>query len=82
VELAVTRDGSGGATLVVKDDGVGVGPSSEKTSWSGGKILQAVVGQLKAHMEVRSENGTIVTVRVPGIKPAHAGQRRAGGHVN
>jgi two-component sensor histidine kinase/FixJ family two-component response regulator len=78
VEVRVTREGTGGATLVVQDDGVGAGAVSEKDSWSGGKILQAVVGQLKAKMDVRSENGTIVTVRVPTLQPAHGSARRAG----
>jgi two-component sensor histidine kinase len=77
VDVRVVRDGAGGATLTVEDDGAGVGAASARESWSGSRILDAVVAQLKATMDVRSERGTTVTVQVPGLEPTRAPVRAA-----
>ena len=58
-----------GAVLIVEDDGVGIPEDVDlsNTSTMGIMLVQSMVKQLGATMEIKSDNGTRFTVTLPDV---------------
>ncbi len=67
ITVEFLTDGTGRNTFVLKDDGSGMpeGFDPARTKSLGLKIVELMVSQLDAQMEVRSENGTEFRIELP-----------------
>jgi two-component sensor histidine kinase len=59
------KDFDGNIIITIRDNGIGVEPSSFATSRSfGNKMIQAFVQKMKANLQVRNDNGTEIILSV------------------
>lgn len=62
------KDFDGNISITIKDNGIGVEPSSFTASRSfGNKMIQAFVQKMKANLQVRNDNGTEIILSVSRV---------------
>jgi two-component sensor histidine kinase len=60
------KDYGGNISVTIKDNGIGVEPTSFAASRSfGNKMIQAFVQKLKANFEVKNDCGTEIVMTIP-----------------
>ena len=69
IRVELRADGDGGAVVLVQDDGVGLPPNLDfrNTTSLGLLLVNSLARQLNGTIELRSENGTRVTLTLPAV---------------
>jgi two-component sensor histidine kinase len=65
IEVKITRESPTHLVLLVSDNGSGFEPGRQEPGGLGRSLIDAFVRQLHGELEIKSEEGTQVTVRFP-----------------